>query len=130
MKENTIPTKPEAKAPETRDEARTLAPLVDIFELPDGLAVVADLPGVAKEDVDVHVQEGLLTISGKIPAGDAPTAVLGREYELRNYFRQFQLSEQIDQERIKADMKYGVLTIHLPKAEKAKPKRIAVDVKS
>lgn len=128
MKENTIPTTQEARTLETREETRTLTPLVDIFELPDGLAVVADLPGVTKENLDVHVHDGLLTISGKVPPCTAPVETTYREFELVNYFRQFQLNEQIDQDRIKAEMKYGVLTVHLPKAAKAQPKRIAVDV--
>lgn len=129
MKEMTVPEKREDKLPDTREETRTLVPAVDIFEIPEGLAVVADLPGVDKGEVDVHVENGVLTISGKAKdqtRGDS----LCREFQLVNYFRQFQLSEQVDQEKIRAELKAGVLSVHLPKAEKAKPKKIGVNVAS
>jgi len=129
MKEMTVPEKREDKLPDTREETRTLVPAVDIFEIPEGLAVVADLPGVDKGEVDVHVENGVLTISGKAKdqtRGDS----LYREFQLVNYFRQFQLSEQVDQEKIRAELKAGVLSVHLPKAEKAKPKKIGVRVAS
>ena len=129
MKEMTVPEKREDKLPDTREETRTLVPSVDIFEIPEGLAVVADLPGVDKGEVDVHVENGVLTISGKAKdhtRGDP----LYCEFHLVNYFRQFQLSEQVDQEKIRAELKAGVLSVHLPKAEKAKPKKIGVNVAS
>ncbi len=127
MKEPTVPQKREEKVPQTREEARTLVPPVDIFDVEHGLAVVVDLPGVKKEDIEVRVENDVLTIAGK--AKHKPTGnVLHREFELVNYFRQFELSEHVDQEKIKAEMKYGVLTIHMPKAEKAKPRKIAVNV--
>ena len=129
MKESTVPAKAEKKAPETREESRTLLPAVDIFELNGGLAVVVDLPGVAKENVEVHVEDDILTIKGKPTPGGAAERTY-TEFELAPYFRQFQLGEQVDQEKIHADAKYGVLTIHLPKVEKAKPKKISVNVKS
>ena len=90
---------------------------------------MVDLPGVAKEDVDVRVENDILTIAGRAKSA-IPGEVSYREYELVNYFRQFEVTEKVDQEKIKAEMKYGVLTVHLPKAEKAKPKRIEVKVAS
>jgi len=129
MKEMTVPEKREDKLPDTREETRTLVPAVDIFEIPEGLAVVADLPGVDKGEVDVHVENGVLTISGKAK-DQARADSLYREFQLVNYFRQFQLSEQVDQEKIRAELKAGVLSVHLPKAEKAKPKKIGVSVAS
>lgn len=114
-------------APGTRDETRMLTPPVDIFEVEEGLAVVVDLPGVPKENVDVNVENGVLTIQGKVDAqteGD----VIWREFDLMTYYRQFQLGEQVDQARIQADMKYGVLTIRLPKVEAAQPRKIEVNV--
>jgi len=129
MRETTVPEKREVPVPETREETRTLTPPVDIFEVDDGLAVVADLPGVDKETLDVRVENDVLTIAGKVNPDTKGTEVY-REFELANYFRQFQLNEQVDQEKIHAEMKFGVLTIHLPKAEKAKPKKISVNVAS
>lgn len=127
MKETTVPQQQQTAPPETRDESRTLTPPVDIFEVEDGLAVIVDLPGVAKEDVDVRVENDVLTLSGKTKAVLPDTAIY-TEFQLANFFRQFQLSERVDQEKIRAEAKNGVLTINLPKAEKAKPKKIAVQV--
>lgn len=127
MKETTVPQKTEGQLPETREETRTLTPPVDIFEVPEGLAVVVDLPGVEKEGVDVRVENDVLTIEGKAGNAGAGTPLYS-EFALANYFRQFQLSEQVDQEKIDAELKNGVLTIRLPKAEAAKPKKIAVTV--
>lgn len=130
MKESTVPTKaeaPEAQAPATREESRTLVPAVDIFEIEEGLAVIVDLPGVDKDHVDVNVDNNILTIKGvveKVEQGDP----LYREYKLLDFFRQFELSDRIDREKIRAEMRNGVLTLHLPKAEHAKPKRISVEV--
>lgn len=133
MKENTVATTPEKEvakqAPDTRDESRTLIPPVDIFEIEEGLAVVADLPGVAKEDLDIRVENDVLTIKGKVTPPDTP-GVLYREWDLATYHRQFQLSEQVDRDKIEAEMRHGVLTIKLPKVEAAKPKRIQVNVAS
>ena len=127
MKESTAPQRREESVPQTREDARTLVPPVDIFDVEDGLAVVVDLPGVQKDDVEVRVENDVLTIAGKGRHNSAGN-VLYREFELVNYFRQFQLSDHVDQEKIKAEMKYGVLTILLPKAEKAKPRKISVSV--
>jgi HSP20 family molecular chaperone IbpA len=129
MKETTIPQKTEQKAPDTREESRTLIPAVDIFETDEGLAVVADLPGVDKEHVDVGVDKNVLTIKGTSKS-TLPGEPLRREYELLNYFRQFQLSDAVDQEKIRAEMKFGVLTVHLPRIQAKQPKKISVSVAS
>jgi HSP20 family molecular chaperone IbpA len=129
MKESTVPQKQESQVPQTREDSRTIAPPVDIFELADGLVAVADLPGVDKSGVDVRVEDDILTIVGKAQ-GRAPGDSVYREFQLVNYYRQFQLGEAVDQDKIRADLKSGVLTIQLPKAEKAKPKRISVNVAS
>jgi HSP20 family protein len=111
----------------TRTQERYIAPPVDIYETSDSLVLLADLPGVAPNDLEVRLEDNMLTLNGKAkPARpDAPTY---REYELVNFFRQFELSEQIDQGKVSADLKHGVLTLHLPKTEKAKPRQIPVQV--
>jgi HSP20 family protein len=111
----------------TRAQERYVSPPVDIYETADGLVLLADLPGVAPHDLDVRLEDNILTITGKAkPArADEPTY---REYELVNFYRQFELGEQIDQGKVSADLKHGVLTLQLPKTEKARPRQIAVRV--
>ncbi|MGH7871780.1 MAG: Hsp20/alpha crystallin family protein [Candidatus Binatia bacterium] len=111
----------------TRSQECYITPPVDIFENADGLVVKADLPGVPKENLDVRVENNLLTIHGKpvhVVAGDA----IYREYELVSFFRQFELNERVDQSKISAELKHGVLTLQLPKAEEAKPRKVEVTV--
>jgi HSP20 family protein len=88
---------------------------------------MADVPGVTSEHLDVRVDNHILTIRGqasRVLTGE-PTY---REYELVNYFRQFELSDKVNVSGISADLKHGVLTLSLPKAEEAKPRQIAVTV--
>jgi len=111
----------------TRTRERYVTPPVDIYEMPDGLVVTADVPGVTHEQLDVRVDNHILTIRGqahRTPAAE-PTY---REYELVNYFRQFELSDKVDESKITADLQHGVLTLTLPKAEEAKPRKIEVAV--
>ena len=131
MAERTVATRAQDKAPpsreETRSQERYITPPVDIYETADGLVVKADLPGVSKEGLDVRVENSLLTIRGQA-AHAAPGDPVYREYGLVNFFRQFELNERVDQSKISADLKHGVLTLHLPKAEEAKPRKIEVQV--
>ncbi len=131
MVERTVPAGSGTKVPASREETRSqeqyVTPPVDIYETAEGLVVKADLPGVAKDGLDVRVENNLLTIRGK--AGHAaPGDPLYREYALLNFFRQFELNERVDQLKISADLKHGVLTLNLPKAEEAKPRKIEVKV--
>lgn len=129
MAENTIQTAnnqvPERRTPQTRDEARYQVPPVDIFESQDALTVVADLPGVEKNGLNVRVDEDVLTIEGRVRHADHKGNLLN-EYDLVDYWRQFRLSEEIDAERISAEIKHGALTLRLPKAEPAKPRQIQI----
>jgi len=109
----------------TRDETLYIAPPVDIFETEDALSVVADLPGVSKDEVDIRVEDNILTIKGKAHY-NPPAGLLREEFNLQGYYRQFQLSDEVDQNRISAEFKNGVLTLSLPKAEKSKPRQIKV----
>lgn len=112
---------------ETRSQERYVTPTVDIYETSNGLVVKADLPGVGKENMDVRVENNLLTIRAKAAHVAAGEPVY-REYDLANFFRQFELNERVNQERISAELTNGVLTLHLPKAEEAKPRKIDVKV--
>jgi HSP20 family protein len=109
----------------TRDETLYIAPPVDIFESEDALIVVADLPGVDKDAVNIRVEDNILTIKGSA-SYNPRSSVLVEEFNLQGYYRQFQLSDEVDQSKISAESKNGVLTITLPKAEKTKPKQIKV----
>jgi HSP20 family protein len=109
----------------TRAEEVFGAPPVDIFEDEDGLVVLADLPGVAPEGLDVRVEQRVLTITAHAEPPPSGTA-LHREYELTNFFRQFQLPEEVDTDRIQAELKQGVLTLRLPRAPKEQPRRVDV----
>lgn len=111
----------------TRNHERYITPPVDIYETPDGLVVLADLPGVAQEALDVRVDNNVLTIRGHA-RHTIPGDVTYREYELANFFRQFELSDKVDQQHISAELKCGVLTLQLPKAAEAKPRQIEVQV--
>ena len=100
---------------------------VDIYETPEGLAVLADLPGVAKDGLDVRVENSLLTIRARTSHAAAGEYIY-REYDLVNFFRQFELNERVDQQKISAELKNGVLTLNLPKAEEAKPRKVEIRV--
>jgi HSP20 family molecular chaperone IbpA len=111
----------------TRHQEHYITPAVDIYETPEGLTVLADLPGVTHDTLEVRVDHNVLTLRGlahHVATGD----LVYREYALVNFFRQFELGEQIDQRRIAAELKQGVLTVQLPKAPAAQPRTIAVRV--
>jgi len=112
---------------ETRSNEKYIRPAVNILEDEDGLVLTADIPGASKESLDVNVEKGILTISA--PAKNTlPGTSAYREFELANYYRQFTIPESLDHEKAKADYVNGILTLRVPKAEVAKPKRIAVQV--
>jgi len=129
MAERTVAANPPQKTSPSREETRSheqyITPPVDIYETAEGLVVKADLPGVAKEGLDVRVENHLLTIRGKVAHVAAGDPVY-REYGLVNFFRQFELNERVDASKISAELKHGVLTLNLPKAEEAKPRKIEV----
>ena len=106
---------------------RYYRPRVDIVEREGELTVLADMPGTGPDDVDVQFNDGVLTILGRV-ADRLPTDIpyLTREYGGGDYYRSFQVSDQIDAQQISAEMANGVLTLHLPKAAAARPRKIAV----
>ncbi len=120
-------TNPAQTGEQTRSEARYVAPPVDIYEEGEKLVVIADLPGADKDSISVDVKDGILTLQAASKP-NAPGNSLYGEFEFVNYYRQFELSETVDIEKIAADYKHGVLMLHLPKAEKAKPRKIEVKV--
>jgi len=129
MAERTVPTSA-APQPEqheaTRSGERFATPPVDIYEDERGLVVVADVPGADPGTVDVRVERGVLTMQ----APSSTTQPVGNpvycEYELTGFYRQFELPEEVDSAGIHAELKDGVLTLHLPRVAPAQPRRIEV----
>jgi len=115
------------KQQESTVPARTFVPNTDIFETEQSLSLIVEMPGADKNKVDVSVEDGVLTIQGQLDfskyEGMQPVYT---EYNIGHYRRSFSLSNKIDQGRISAEIKDGVLSLELPKAEEAKPRRIAV----
>lgn len=101
-------------------------PSVDIYENEDSLTLVADVPGVEADDVQLDLRDNLLTITARAGQAEERWRPLYQEYRVGHYLRQFRLGQQIDRTRISAQLKDGVLTLTLPKAESAIPKRIQV----
>ena len=102
-------------------------PAVDIFESENEITLLADMPGVSTDHISIDLRDGQLTILGEVePHSSESERLLLKEYETGRFHRVFNLSDTIDQSKISATMKDGVLRLVLPKAEKAKPKSIPV----
>jgi HSP20 family protein len=115
------------KKEETTVPARVFLPTADIYETTDALNVVLEMPGVEKGSVEIRVEDGVLKIDGRLDfskyQGLQP---LYTEYNVGNYSRSFRLSSKIDQNKIAAELKDGVLSLVLPKIEEAKSRTIQV----
>jgi HSP20 family protein len=116
----------EFPATENGEAAVVARPRVDILETEQELVLLADLPGVKPADVDVRFENGELTIHGRRNATNPGKRRALWEYEPAHYHRAFRLSEDVAADKIEAELKNGVLTVRLPKAEAAKPRRISV----
>lgn len=102
-------------------------PAVDIVETAEELRVLADVPGANPENIDINFERGVLTIHARIESRQSEgTSFLLREYGLGDYYRAFEVTENVDGGRISAEYRDGVLTLRLPKAEKAKARKIEV----
>ena len=102
-------------------------PEVDIFETDKAITLLADMPGVKPEKLNIDLRDNILTITGdvdRLQAADEELLVM--EYETGRYYRQFTLSEVIDQTKIDAKLNLGVLRLSLPKVAKAAPRKIAI----
>ena len=116
------------KKQESTVPARVYVPVTDIFETDAALMLALEMPGVDRENINVKLESGVLTIAGEINfAKYEGLYPVYTEYNVGNYARSFQLSGEIDQDRISAELKDGVVMLTLPKAEKAKPRKIKVN---
>jgi HSP20 family protein len=116
---------------ETREEttipARVFLPTADIFESKDALKVILEMPGVERSNVDVRVEDGVLSVQGRLDLSKYQgLQPLYTEYNIGHYARSFHLSSKIDQTKISAELQDGVLSLSLPKIEEAKPRTIQV----
>jgi len=126
-KEMTPTHKHELEGVESTRPERLFTPAVDIFETDKGITVLADMPGVRKEGLSIDVRENTLTLTGRVtPAEGKNERVLLREYETGSFYRQFRLSNAIDQSKIDATLSNGALRLTLPKAEASRPRKIEV----
>jgi len=114
--------------PERTHRRRVYTPNVDILENREKLVLLADVPGAGPEDIDIQYEQGELAIRVRIdpPSPEDVNRFLWREYAMGDYHRSFQLGEVIDTTKIHAEVTNGVLTVHLPKVESVKPRKIAV----
>ncbi len=130
MAEQELQVKAKEEAPAKAERVRpgrVFLPAVDIFETPEALVLVADMPGVAADKVTVDLKDNHLVISGEVapPMGKGET-MAQQEYYTGDFLREFHVGSMIDQGKIEASMKDGVLHLVLPKVEKAKPRKIEV----
>ena len=118
----------EIQQPERMRAGRTYIPQVDIVEKDDRLLLLADMPGVKPDQVNISYEGGELTIHGKVEPRQNPaeTNFMLREYGVGDFYRAFQVGEGIDSSKIEAESKDGVLTLHLPKTKDAVPRKITV----
>lgn len=113
------------KTPEQVKERPWLAPRVDIYENSDELLLLADVPGVDKNSLTIHLDKERLTLEGRVEDAGMGEP-LGREYQAIDYRRSFIVPPGIDGSKISADLKDGVLSVHLPKTEGLRPRQIEV----
>lgn len=115
----------------TTDENAQLSPKVEVHETTDAFVLSAELPGIAKEDIDIKVQDGVLTLKAtkKVSEQRDKGTVHYSEVSYGEYARSWKLPKQVDQDNIHASYENGVLHLELKKAEEAKPKEISVSVK-
>jgi HSP20 family molecular chaperone IbpA len=131
MIEKTVPSKNQSQVnhEKTRKESRFIKPSVDICETDNGLKLIADLPGVDKENLSVKVDDGILSIEGKMTLKENSKHVVFEEFSGGIFYRQFELPEKVAQEEIVAELNNGVLTLLLPGKAEEKPREIKVTIK-
>ncbi len=118
-----------SKNTDARRNEAVLLPPVDVIEDPSGITLYADMPGVPKDKLELEVEGDTLTIRGTValtvPQGMEASHA---EVSLPGYRRVFTLSKELDADKVSAEFNHGVLRLHIPRAEHAKPRRIAVQV--
>jgi HSP20 family protein len=119
-----MPPSTTAPAPARPPAPRTVAPLVDIYEGDKSFILLADLPGVPADGLDVVAERDTLTIRGRVPP--PATAPDYQEFELADYYRVFTLTEDLDTTGISASLNDGVLRVEIPKSPRVQPRKIPI----
>lgn len=116
-----------APAQERTEAGKFYSPYTDIYETDDTVIVAMEVPGVDKSAIDIRLEKSILTVTGNIdPKRYEDLAPIYSEYNVGNFIRSFTLSTKIDSEAISANVEDGVLTVRLPKAREALPRRIEI----
>lgn len=115
---------------EVREAARpesVVVPATDLYDVEDGWVLEADLPGVTRDRLSIEIDQGVLTLRGEAHTG-RPGTLLHHEFSPVVYERRLRVGSRVNVDAIAADLSHGVLTLRLPKAEEAKPRKITVAV--
>jgi HSP20 family molecular chaperone IbpA len=121
------PTAPAAAREEPTAAFPTFTPLIDIHEGPEGLILEADLPGAVEQNLRIQLEDNVLTLQAKVESpAPAEARLLHEEYVLGDYQRSFILGDEVDRDRITAELTNGVLRLFLPKADRARTRRIEI----
>ena len=112
---------------ESRAAQNYITPEVNIFETKDGYVLEAEMPGVNKEGLDIALEANTMTIVGRREPSEVKAQALYRESSAADYRRVFELDPAIDTAKIEAKINQGVLTLHLPKSEAVKPRKVVVN---
>lgn len=121
------PAEPSRAAEPGRPAGPVFAPPIDIHDSPEGLTLEADLPGATEETMVVQLEDNVLSLSARIDSPAPEDArLIHQEYHVGDYHRSFILSDEVDRDRITAELKNGVLRVFLPRADRAKARRIEI----
>jgi HSP20 family molecular chaperone IbpA len=121
---NTATAIEEKDAPERR---RVFVPAADIYEQNEVTYIVADMPGVSPDGLDIELDKDVLTIKGRTAPATTQESTLYSEYERGDYERAFRIRSEVDRDSIKASLRHGVLTVALPRGKQAQARKIAVE---
>jgi HSP20 family protein len=119
-------TEEEPLVPEEHMEEPVFSPQVDIVEKKDSVVILADMPGVSKENVDVVLEKGVLTIEGRVEEQEPDLELQRQEYQVGTFHRRFAVGEGLDVENVEATMEDGVLRLSISKSEHYQPRRIQI----
>jgi HSP20 family protein len=108
-----------------REQKHTYMPATDIRETPDAVVMQFDMPGVSKENVDINLDRDMLAVTGKVEQSEEAN-LLYQEYHVGDYYREFTLSDDLNKDKITAQINAGVLTLTIPKSEKTKAQKIQI----